>query len=108
MNKPHQTGFSLIEVMIASLLMSIIMISFLGYQKVLFHQQHYLSNFIQAQQIAFQLLDSYPEIASHLVPDNWQFDIHTESYLASCKMVSITIMPPNQKQVKQQRLFCNN
>lgn len=108
MNKPHQTGFSLIEVMIASLLMSIIMISFLGYQKVLFHQQHYLSNFIQAQQIAFQLLDSYPEIASHLVPGNWQFDIHIESYLASCRMVSITIMPPNQKQVKQQRLFCNN
>lgn len=107
MNNKNSMGFSLIELMIASLLFSIIILGFTDFQKTLIHQHHYLSNRLQAEQIAFELLESYPDIANHIIPNGWQYTLQSDPYNSRCKMVLVTVTPNNLKSVKQKRLFCN-
>lgn len=107
MNKTYIDGFSLLEVLIAALLFAIIMLGLLNYQQALINQHHYFYSQLRADQIAFQLLDSYPYLANHIVPTDWQYHIDSTLYNQQCKMVSITITPPNKKVIQQQRLICN-
>ncbi|MCX8730389.1 prepilin-type N-terminal cleavage/methylation domain-containing protein [Gilliamella sp. B2969] len=107
MNNNAMTGFSIIEVMIACLIFAIVIISFSNYQHTLTYFYHYLSNQQKAQQIAFSLLDSYPNIARHIVPNNWQYNIRSEPYTSQCQLVSVTITTKPNKQINQQRLFCH-
>lgn len=107
MSNKNSMGFSLIEVMIASSLFSIIILGFTSYQQSLIYQHHYLSNRLQAEQIAFELLENYPDIANHIIPNDWQYNLQIDLYNRRCKMVLVTVTPINIKPVKQKRLFCN-
>ncbi|MCX8649432.1 prepilin-type N-terminal cleavage/methylation domain-containing protein [Gilliamella sp. B2776] len=107
MNNKNIMGFSLVEVMIASLLFSIVILGFTGYQQSLIYQYHYLSNQLQAEQIAFELLESYPEITNDIIPNDWQYTLKSEQYNIRCKMIFVTVTPMNYKSVNQQRLFCH-
>lgn len=100
-------GFSIIEVLIAALLFSIVLLGFITYQQALITKHHYFSNTLQANQIAFQFLDSYPYIADQLIPNNWQYDMQSILFNNRCKIVIVTIISPNHKKIQQQRLFCN-
>ncbi|OCG60323.1 hypothetical protein A9G41_01340 [Gilliamella sp. Nev5-1] len=108
MNNKNITGFSLIEVMIAILLFSMIMLGFINYQQTLFNKHRYFANNLRANKIAFQLLDSYPYTISQIIPSGWQYNINTQIYNAQCKMVFITIKTSNKQTIQQQRLFCNS
>ncbi|MDF7666269.1 prepilin-type N-terminal cleavage/methylation domain-containing protein [Orbaceae bacterium ESL0727] len=102
----HFAGFSLIEVLIAILLFAIILLGFTRYHHALLARHHQFYTQLRAERIAFQLLDSYPNIASHIVPTHWQYQINSYSYSAQCTMVNVTIHLPNQKIIRQHRLFC--
>lgn len=102
----HAGGFSLIEVLIASLLFSIILLSFMQLEKTLFHQRHYITNKLHADQVIFQLLDSYPDIAQHIIPTHWTYLVQNKTYNNQCTLVIITVTIPNYDKSEQQRLFC--
>lgn len=106
-NNQTRTGFGLIEVMVAVLLFAIILVGFVNYQQVLLNKYRYLSIKLHANQIAYQLLDSYPQINNQLIPPEWQYSINSKSLNFRCKMVVVSIIPPQQRKIKQQRLFCN-
>ncbi|MFQ0997969.1 prepilin-type N-terminal cleavage/methylation domain-containing protein [Gilliamella sp. BG6] len=106
--KKKIAGFSLIEVMIATLLFSIIMLGFVNYQQALFYKHHYFTNYLRANKIAFQLLDSYPYTTNQIIPSGWHYKLTSKTYNAQCKMVVITVNAPNKQVTKQQRLFCNS
>nr|WP_255475403.1 MULTISPECIES: prepilin-type N-terminal cleavage/methylation domain-containing protein [unclassified Gilliamella] len=106
-NNKNFAGFSLIEVMIATLLFSIIMLGFINYQQTLLNKHRYFANNLRANKIAFQLLDSYPYTSHKIIPSGWQYKITNKIYNAQCKMVVITVSTPNKQVVKQQRFFCD-
>ncbi|OCG15957.1 hypothetical protein A9G24_01010 [Gilliamella sp. App6-5] len=108
MNNKDIAGFSLIEVIIATLLFSIIMLGFINYQQALFNKHHYFANYLRANKIAFQLLDSYPYIPNEIIPSGWHYKITNKTYNAQCKMVVIMVNAPNKQVAEQQRLFCNS
>ncbi|OCG01270.1 prepilin-type N-terminal cleavage/methylation domain-containing protein [Gilliamella sp. wkB112] len=107
MNKKNINGFCLIEVMVAVVLLAIILVGFINYQQVLLNKYHYLSIKLSANQIAYQLLDSYPQINNQLLPPDWQYNIDSKSLDFHCKMVVVSIIPLQHKKIMQQRLFCN-
>lgn len=107
MNKKNITGFSLIEVMIAILLFSIVLIGFVNYQRVLLNKHHNLSNTLQANHFAFQFLDSYPQNVDNILPKYWLYNIENKLFNSHCKMVFVSITPPKQTKIQQQRLFCD-
>lgn len=107
MNNNNITGFSIIEVMIASLLFSIILLGFVSYQQALITKHRYFSTTLQANQIAFQLLDSYPYSTVQIAPNDWQYNIQSILFNNQCKMVVVKVTSPNHKQIQQQRLFCD-
>lgn len=108
MSNKDIAGFSLIEVMIATLLFSIIMLGFINYQQALLNKHRYFANYLRANKIAFQLLDSYPYIPNEIIPSGWRYTITSKRYNAQCKMVVITVSAPNKQVVKQQRFFCDS
>lgn len=107
MNNTPSNGFSLIEVMVATLLFSIMLLGFINYQQVIVKQYHFLSNRLKADKIAFALLDSYPQNADKIIPKGWRYAIQTQPLNTQCKMVLVIITIPNEKEIQQQRLFCN-
>lgn len=107
MNKASINGFSVIEVMIAILLFSIILLGFINYQQLLLHKHRHWLSTRQANQIAFQLLESYPQIAEPRLPAEWSYNINNLSINNHCKMVFVSITLQQQKKIQQQRLFCD-
>ncbi|OCG43765.1 hypothetical protein A9G35_09575 [Gilliamella sp. Choc5-1] len=107
MNNKNFAGFSLIEVMITTLLFSIIMLGFINYQQALLNKHRYFANNLRANKIAFQLLDSYPYTNQQIIPSGWQYKITSKIYNTECKMVEITVSTPNKQIIKQQRFFCD-
>lgn len=105
-NEVNTKGFSVIEVLIALLLFSISILGLIEYQQALIarHQTFYTQ--LKANQLAFQLLDSYPNSATQLVPNGWQYTLYSLDYRPKCKMVFVTITPPHSPRVNQQRLLC--
>jgi len=106
-NSKNIAGFSLIEVMISCLMFAIIMLGFIGYLIAIVNQYHYFNQQFQAEKIAFALLDSYPDKTHHIIPHNWQYQIYSQPYSISCRIVFINVTPPNHKIIKQQRLLCD-
>ena len=100
-------GFSLIEVMLSCLLFAIIMLGFSSYLTAIISQHHYFQKQFKAEQIAFALLDSYPHTVPQIIPNNWQYQVYSQPYSTSCRIVFINVTPPNHKTIKQQRLLCN-
>nr|WP_091346022.1 prepilin-type N-terminal cleavage/methylation domain-containing protein [Gilliamella sp. ESL0254] len=106
-NNKNIAGFSLIEVMIAILLFSIIMLGFINYQQALLNKHRYFANYLRANKIAFQLLDNYPYTTNLIIPSGWRYTITSKRYNARCKMMEITVRAPNKQITKQQRFFCD-
>lgn len=106
-NKPSINGFGVIEIMIAILLFSIILLGFINYQQRLLHKHRHWLSTRQANQIAFQLLESYPQITEHRLPAEWSYNINSLSINSHCKMVFVSITLQQQKKIQQQRLFCD-
>lgn len=102
----YSAGFSLIEVLIAALLFSIIILGLTGYQQALIAKHHTFYTHLQAERIAFQLLDSYPNMAHHIIPNHWQYQINRNSYGTQCTMVDVILTLPNRVRIQQKRLFC--
>ncbi|KFA59626.1 hypothetical protein A9G34_08050 [Gilliamella sp. Choc4-2] len=107
MNNQKDAGLSLIEIMIASLLFAIVLLGLTKYQQIMLKKYHFFTNRLQAAQIAFQLLDSYPQTADYLVPSDWQYNIKITPYNNQCKLIIVKITTPYKKQTQQQRLICN-
>lgn len=107
MNKTCTAGFSLIEVLVAALLFSIVMLGLINYQQALINRHHYFDTHLQADRIAFQLLESYPDIAHHIVPDDWQYHIQRTVYNSQCTLVLVIITLPSKQKIQQQRLICH-
>lgn len=111
-NSRSIAGFSLIEVLIATLLFSIVILGLTNYTQVLITRHHHFYTRLQAHRVAFQLLESYPELTEQIVarilPINWQYQINSSAYNYPCKQVKITIILSNGNSVQQQRLFCQN
>ena len=106
-NSENIAGFSLVEVMLSCLLFAIIMLGFIGYLTAIISQHHYFQKQFKAEQIAFALLDSYPHFVHQIIPNDWQYQVYSQSYNTSCQMVFISITPPHHKTIKQQRLLCD-
>ena len=106
-NNKHINGFSIIEVMIASLIFSLFLIGFMNIQKKLLDKHHYLKNKLQADQIAFQLLDSYPFVPQHIIPKGWEYSVQRQTYNNQCTLVKVIINTSQNNKSQQQRLFCN-
>ncbi len=107
MNSKNIAGFSLIEVMISCLMFAIIMLGFSGYLTAIISQHHYFQKQFKAEQISFALLDSYPHNVQQIIPNNWQYQVYSQPYGISCRIVFINVTPPNHKTIKQQRLLCD-
>ncbi|MDF7670193.1 prepilin-type N-terminal cleavage/methylation domain-containing protein [Orbaceae bacterium ESL0721] len=111
-DKPPQTftndcnGFSLIEVLIAALLFAILLLGLTSYQQKLMARHHAFYNRLQAERIAFQLLESYPNSPTNIIPPNWHHQITNSFYTAECRIISITITLPTQQKIVQKRVFC--
>lgn len=106
-NNSKNSGFSLVEVLFATLLFSIVILGLAHYQQSIIRQHEQFYQRLQANQIAFQLLESYPHFASHLVPRSWQYEVSTTNYTSQCQWVLISIILPNNQRIQQKRLICH-
>ncbi|RKS87074.1 type II secretion prepilin peptidase-dependent protein C [Orbus hercynius] len=60
----------------------------------------------QAEHIAFQLLDIYPNTDLIELPSNWLYRIMITPYLDHCHIVRITVQPNLGNSVTQDRWYC--
>lgn len=100
-------GFSLIEVMLSCLMFATIILGFIGYLTAMINQYNFFHNQFKAEQIAFALLDSYPHTVHKIIPNGWQYQVYSQSYNSSCRIIFISIIPINHYMIKQQRLICD-
>lgn len=102
-----QQGFSLVEVLIATLLFSMTMIALLNYQQTLLTSVTMQQNHQQAWRIAFQQLDIYPNIEPKLLPSRWHSQLSVIKQRGSCRMIQATVIPDVGAKVELQRWFCD-
>lgn len=103
----HELGVSLIEVLVASLLFAIVVLGLLDFQAVLIAQNAAKQDSLHAEQIAFELLDSYPNLATEIIPNDWQYNISIINQSGNCQIRYIDITASRQQQISQQRWQCN-
>lgn len=84
-------GFSLLEVLVAGLFLAVGLMGVLRYQQQFSAMRHYYSQQYQADQIAFQLLDSYPDSPHYLQPPGWQYQLTVQPLARGAKCVKVVI-----------------
>lgn len=103
----EQLGLSLIEMLIAMLLMSITILGLLNIQSILLAELDRANKQLYMQQIAFQILDVYPEIIPVDLPNGWQHRILAQQYNPDCLEVKVIIQSiEGNSIITQERLFC--
>lgn len=99
--KSLQRGFSLVEVLCAIALFSIVMLALLGYHRVL--QQGFQSQW-QFRQL-WRLAVEMSELESPLPTDEWKVS-RQQTSAAGCVSIAITITSPGGRTGQLSRLHC--
>ncbi|WP_392559501.1 prepilin-type N-terminal cleavage/methylation domain-containing protein [Orbus mooreae] len=102
----NQQGLSLLEVLIAVLMMSVVVLGLTNLQAVLISELDAAKKQLQGERIAFQLLEVYPDRITVDLPQGWDYQVINEQYTMACKRVKVIIQPNLGKQITQERLFC--
>lgn len=102
----HNDGFSLFELLIAILLFSIVMVGFIQFQTTLTTTMWQAKAKNNAQTIAFEILERYPDTTTIKMPSNWNYQIIQIPYL-QCQIVKVTIYTDYMHEINQQRWFCH-
>lgn len=106
MNNHKQNGIALFEVLITIVILSISLLSLVKLQTVLVTHLERTTQQLNAQHLAFQILEIYPQFLPEMVPTGWQYQIHTTQAEQNCVIIKVIVQPPLGKQVTQERWFC--
>ncbi|AOR64289.1 prepilin-type N-terminal cleavage/methylation domain-containing protein [Pectobacterium wasabiae] len=112
----HQSGFSLLETLVAALLFAISLMGLLQYHQILQQSfQHQLQQ-RQAWRFAMQQLEAYeagmpyhpsePDNITPLSSKNWQFSLSEQLQSGECRLVTVRVMTPRRYQATLNRWFC--
>lgn len=101
-----QLGLSLIEMLIAMLIMSITILGLLNIQSILLAELDRANKQLYMQRITFQILDIYPDIIPVDLPNGWQYQILAQQYNSDCLDVKVIIQSFLGNSITQERLFC--
>ncbi|QIQ21716.1 prepilin-type N-terminal cleavage/methylation domain-containing protein [Zophobihabitans entericus] len=101
-----ESGMSLVETLIALFLFAGVIVSLLTYQQTLTESFYTKQKQQQAWRIGFQLLDSYPDSLSGIIPDNWQARVNVVRHLEDCKVVEVSVKPDIGQMISLVRLIC--
>ncbi|QLK62353.1 prepilin-type N-terminal cleavage/methylation domain-containing protein [Enterobacteriaceae bacterium Kacie_13] len=104
----NQQGFSLPEVMIAALLLSVSVLGLLNYFQSLSH------GFVRQWQVQQAWSEAHSQLEAYSVSGNgsqpiikdWQYQISSFSAGQRCTLISAIIRTPAQYQARLQRLLC--
>ncbi len=100
--KPLQRGFTMIEVLCAMALFSVIMLALLGYQRTL--QQGFQSQW-QVRQL-WRLALEMGEPETPLPPDEWKVS-RQQTSASGCVSIDVTITSPAGRSGQLSRLHCS-
>lgn len=102
----EQLGLSLIEMLIAMLIMSITILGLLNIQSIFLTELYRANKQLHMQRIAFQILDIYPEIIPVDLPNGWQYQILAQQYNSDCLEVKVILQSIEGNSITQERLLC--
>lgn len=106
-HRTNEAGMSLVEVLVAALLLSIIILGLHRFYSALLADSYHRKNQLQAESIAFQLLDIYPQTHPAILPNGWQSRQNSYYFNAQCRLIEVEIVLPNGEIIQQQRLICS-
>ncbi|WP_392562753.1 prepilin-type N-terminal cleavage/methylation domain-containing protein [Orbus sturtevantii] len=108
MNSQYEkmAGSSLFEVLIATLIICSIMLGLINLQSTLSTNIDLANKKSHAEQMAFQLLDVYPDSIAVKLPNGWQYQVNKTKYNYHCDIVKVIIQPLFGNSISQERLFC--
>ncbi len=101
----YQTGFMLIDTLIALLLFTIMLHGIMNYQQAQLRRFSYHNEEQQAWRLAQQLLDIYPA-SSSIRPLGWQITTQIIATLKQCNFVEVRITTTRGIQATLQRWYC--
>lgn len=102
----NQQGLSLFEALIATLMVTVVILGFIHLQSILIDDLERTKKRLKGERAAFQLLEVYPDLIVIDLPKNWTSQLITQSYNQHCKIVKVSINPDLGKVITQERLFC--
>lgn len=104
-NRFHQTGFSLVDTLIALLLFTITIHGLVNYQQAQLSRFRYYSESQQAWQITQQMLDCYPATLS-ILPNGWQASTQIIESSKQCHLIKAQTTTRRGAQAVLQRWYC--
>lgn len=99
-------GLSLLEVLLAVLMLSIAILGLINLHAVLMAELNIAKNHLKAERAAFELLEVYPALITVNLPHGWRYQFTNQSYNRGCQRVRVIIQPNLGKDITQERLYC--
>lgn len=106
-NRHYQTGFSMIDTLIALLLFTITLHGLVNYQQAQLSRFSYYSESQQAWQITQQILDCYPATLS-ILPNGWQASTRIIGSSKQCHLIEAQTTTRRGAQAVLQRWYCQS
>lgn len=104
-NKHYQTGFSLVDTLIALLLFTITVNGLVNYQQAQLSRFNYYRESQQAWHITQQILDCYPAKLP-ILPNGWQASTQIIASLKQCHLIKAQTTTKRGVQAVLQRWYC--
>ncbi|CAG73903.1 putative prepilin peptidase dependent protein c precursor [Pectobacterium atrosepticum SCRI1043] len=112
----RQSGFSLLETLVAALLFAVSLMGLLQYHQILQQSFQHQWQQRQAWRFAMQQLEAYEagvpyhpfnlDNAASLSGKNWQFSLLEQQQSGECRQVTARVMTPRRYQATLNRWFC--
>lgn len=108
MAQSSESGLSLLEVLYAIMLFSMIVTGLVKFQASLLHHAYIHQDKVNAQQIAFDILERYPDISTIKIKSEWQYDINLQEEVDDIVWVTVKVISPLGAQAIQRRMIALN